>query len=212
MPESIEDQLANALGRRDEAPNIALAEKISKASNQKAVLELIGLMNHKSTPVRHDAIKVLYEIGERKPALIAYYSGDFIKLFDHKDNWMKWGAMTALSVISKIKPELIARHLPVILEAMDHGSVITRDHGIFILCDIARLKKYHDDCVELLLEQIQKAPVNQVPMYAEKTAEVISIPYIMRLEKILRSRHDVMEIPSKEKRIEKLLKTLLKGK
>jgi len=70
------------------------------------------------------------------------------------------------------------------------------------------LKKYHEDCVELLFDQLQKAPVNQFPMYAEKTAEVISSSDIKRLEKILNSRQDVMEIPSKEKRINKLLKNL----
>ncbi len=208
MSGSILDQLANALGRRDHAPNIALAEKISKASDKKAIEELIGLINHKSTPIRHDAIKVLYEIGERKPELIMGYLDEFLKLLDHKDNWMKWGTMSALYVISKVKPEFIARHLTTILDAMDKGSVITRDHGIYILCYLASMKKYHDDCMELLLEQLQKAPVNQVPMYAEKTAEVISPPYIRRMEKILRSRHDVMEIPSKEKRIERLLKSL----
>ncbi len=209
MSDVIKDQLANALGRKDEAPNIALAEKISKKADKKAIGELIALMNDKSTPVRHDAIKVLYEIGERKPELITGYAEDFLKLLDHKDNWMKWGAMTVLSVISKINPEYLAKHLSKILDAMDQGSVITRDHGIFILSNISSIKKYHEDCMELFLEQIQKAPVNQVPMYAEKMTEVISPAYIKKLEKILRSRHDVMEIPSKEKRIEKLLKKLL---
>ena len=208
MPASIIDQLAHSLGKRDHEPNIALAERICNKSDQKAVAELIVLMNHKSTPIRHDAIKVLYEIGERKPQLIMDYHKDFLKLLDHKDNWMKWGAMTALSVISKTKPALIANHLSSILDAMDLGSVITRDHGIYVLCNVASLKKYNEACNELLLEQLQKAPVNQVPMYAEKTAEVISKENISRLEKILRSRHDVMEIPSKEKRIEKLLKSL----
>ena len=208
MADSVLNQLANALGRRDEAPNIALAEKISKTNNKNAVKELIGLMNHKAADIRHDAIKVLYETGERKPELITGYSNDFLKLLDHKDNWMKWGAMSALTVVSKVKAEAIAVHLTKILDAMDKGSVITRDHGIYILCNVASLKKYHDDCVELLFDQLQKAPVNQFPMYAEKTAEVISSSDIKRLEKILNSRQDVMEIPSKEKRINKLLKNL----
>jgi hypothetical protein len=212
MPKSTLEQLASSLGRKDQEPNIALAEKISKASDKKAVAELIELMNHRSSAIRHDAIKVLYEIGERTPTMIIPYSVKFLKLFDQKDNWMKWGAMSALSAISNPKPDLVANHLTSILDAMDSGSVITRDHGIYILCNVAKLKKYHADCMELLLEQIQKAPVNQVPMYAEKTAEVISLPYIKKLEKILRSRPDVMEIPSKEKRIEKLLKNLQQKK
>ncbi|HZV68713.1 MAG TPA: hypothetical protein VFG10_04185 [Saprospiraceae bacterium] len=211
MAKSISEQLASSLGRKNQEPNIALAEKISKTSDKKAVEELITLMNHKTSSLRHDAIKVLYEIGERKSELIIPFSNEFLKLFDQKDNWMKWGAMSALSMISKTNPELIAKHLTVVLDAMDSGSVITRDHGIYILSNVATLKKHHNDCMDLLLEQIQKAPVNQVPMYAEKTAEVISTPYVKRLEKVLRSRQDVMEIPSKAKRIEKLLKGLQKA-
>ncbi len=212
MAKSTLEQLASALGRRDQEPNIALAEKISNASDSKAVAELIELMNHKNPAIRHDAIKVIYETGERNPQLIIPYSNDFLKLLDHKDNWMKWGAMSSLTEISKTKPDLIATHLTSILDAMDSGSVITRDHGIYILCNVARLKKYHEDCMELLLEQIQKSPVNQVPMYAEKTAEVMSLRYVKKLEKILRSRQDVLAIPGKEKRIEKLLKDLQKTK
>jgi hypothetical protein len=121
---------------------------------------------------------------------------------------MIWGAMHALSAISNVKPDLLVKNITTILDAMDHGSVITRDHGIFILCRIASLKKYHDDCMELLLEQLQKAPVNQFPMYAERTAKVATPAYSKRLEKIINARKDVMEIPSKKKRIEKILNSL----
>src|SRR5688500_13064998 len=150
MTSSVGDQLANALGRSDEAPNIALAEKISKTSNEKAVKELIMLMKDKKAAIRHDAIKVLYEIGDRKPELIIPFRKDFLALFHQSDNWLKWGAMSALFSIGKSKPELLTSHLTEIVDAMDSGSVITRDHGIYILCQIATIKKYHDDCMELL--------------------------------------------------------------
>jgi Mg2+/Co2+ transporter CorB len=67
--------------------------------------------------------------------------------------------------------------------------------------------------MELLLEQIEKAPVNQLPMYVEKTAEIISAPFAKKLLQILNSRTDVLAIPTKAKRIEKLargLKDLIK--
>ena len=208
MTKSIIDRLAHSLGRRDEMPNIELAEKISKQNDKAAVLELISCLEHKSVAVRNDAIKVLYETGERKPDLIVGYCSDFMTALLHKDNRMKWGAMSALSSISKTHPELLAKELSTIVWAMDEGSVITRDHGMYILANVGRLKKHHADCMELLLEQLERAPVNQVPMYAEKIAEIISKPYLRRFEKILRSREDVMEIPSKQKRIEKLLNSI----
>ena len=208
MAINVIDHLAHSLGSRDEVPNIALAEKISKANDRLAARELISLLNHKTGGIRNDAIKVLYEIGARKPELITGYIENFLTTLAHKDNRMRWGAMSALSAISSAKPEVIAEHLATIVDAMDSGTVITRDHGVYILANCSRLKKYHTDCMELLLEQIEKAPVNQMPMYAEKTADVISAPYIKQFEKILRSRKDVLEIPSKQKRVEKILKSL----
>lgn len=208
MAHSIIDQLAHSLGSREETPNIRLAEKISKANDRASTQELISLLHHKIGGIRNDAIKVLYEIGERNPKLVIGYVDQFLKTLHHKDNRMIWGAMSALSAISKAKPELLTDHLAEIVDAMDNGSVITRDHGIYVLVNLSRIKKHHADCMELLLEQIEKAPVNQVPMYAEKTAEVLSASYLKRFEKILRSRKDVLEIPSKEKRIMKILKAI----
>lgn len=206
MAINVKEQLATSLGKNDEAPNIALATKIVKSSDNNAVKELIALLDDKRTAVRSDVIKVLYEIAERNVELILPYTKNILALLDHKDNRMRWGAMSALSAISMKKPEIIAKQLPVILEAMDSGTVITRDHGMAILCQAARLKKYHNDSMELLLEQLEKAPVNQFASYAEKIFGVISPGHVKRFITILKSRKDVSEFPAKYKRIEKLLK------
>jgi hypothetical protein len=208
MGKSILDQLAHSKGRRDEVPNIELAELICKRSDQAAIQELVSLLQHKTLAIGYDAIKVLYEIGSREPGLIKGYSSDFLKLLSHKDNRMNWGAMTALSTISKSHPEELSDHLTTIVDAMDRGSVITRDHGIYILAHVAGMTSQHANCMELLFEQIEKSPVNQMPLYAEKTADVISPLYIQRLVKQIQSRTDVMGIPSKQKRLNKLLKSL----
>jgi hypothetical protein len=206
MPINVKDQLATSLGKNDEAPNIALATKIVKSGDIAAVKDLISLLDDKKTAVRSDVIKVVYEIAERHVEMILPYTSTILNLLNHKDNRMIWGAMSALSAISMEKPELMAKYLPAILEAMDSGSVITRDHGIVILCQVSRLKKYHNDCMELLLEQLEKSPVNQIASYAEKIFEVLSPGYVKRFASILKSRKDVSDFPSKQKRIEKLLK------
>ena len=208
MSSDIVGQLAHSIGRSDEEPNIRLAEKIVKSGNKSDVKEIISLLDHKTTGIRSDAIKVLYEIAGREVNMVIPYTGTLISLLAHRDNRMRWGAMSALSAISHVKPALLVNHLATIVDAMDSGTVITRDHGIYILSNVARLKTHHDDCMELLLDQIAHAPANQVPMYAEKTAEVITGPYHPRFEKVLVSRKDVLGIPSKKKRIEKILKSL----
>jgi hypothetical protein len=208
MKESIIDRLAHSLGRRDETPNIALARQIADLEDKIAINEIVTLTTHKRMAIKYDAIKVLYEVGVRKPQLITKYRDHFLALLNDKDNRIQWGAMTALSVISGFKPELLAEHIVAIVDAMDSGSVITRDHGIYILCDLAKVKRHHADCMELLLEQLQKSPVNQVPMYAEKTAGIITPEYLDRFIEILQSRTDVLSIESKRKRIDKLVKKL----
>ena len=208
MSPNVKDQLASSLGKKDESPNIALAVKIVKSNDIRVVKELVELLHDKRTAVRSDVIKVIYEIAERKVELILPYIRAILALLEHKDNRMKWGAMSALSAISLEKPELLANHLPEILDAIESGTVITRDHGMIILCQTARLKKHHDDSMELLLEQLEKSPVNQVPAYAEKIYEVISPGYIKKYAAVLKKRTDVSDFPSKQKRIEKLLKKL----
>lgn len=204
---SIKELLANAMGRNDEEPNIKLAVLMAGSADEAAVGELVGLLDHPEAPVRSDAIKVLYEISRRNADLIIPHLKKLVKLLSGKENRMIWGAMSALSPLSQSHPKLLVRYLPIIVATMEKGSAITRDHGIYTLCHVARLKKQYSNCVELLLEQIQKAPVNQVPMYGEKTAAILLPEDRHRLEKILISRKDVMAIPTKKKRIEKLLRT-----
>lgn len=208
MSTQLEKQLSSYSGRRDEALNIALAENIAAQKDTNAVKELVAVMSDKKADIRHDVIKVLFETGIRDPQLIMPYIKQFLELFHQKDNWMKWGAMTALWAICQKYPEKIAPYLPQVLDAMDTGSVITRDHGIRILCRAAMLNEHHETCMELLLEQIDKAPVNQVPMYAEEMAAVISPSYVKRLIQTLKSRQDVYEIPTKKKRLDKLIRKL----
>lgn len=59
--------------RKDEEPNIKLAEVIVASNNKAAIKELIHCLHHQNKGIRHDCIKVLYEIGNRKPVLIAAY-------------------------------------------------------------------------------------------------------------------------------------------
>src|SRR6266498_2301131 len=97
---SILSQLATSLDVRSEVPNQVLAKKIIKASDKKAVKELVENLDNKDKNIQGDCIKVLYEIGEQEPELIASYDKEFLALLDHKNNRLVWGAMTALDGIA----------------------------------------------------------------------------------------------------------------
>ncbi|MDF2189951.1 hypothetical protein [Paraflavitalea sp. CAU 1676] len=205
---SVLDKLASVLGRRDEVPNQELAHAIVKKNDAKAVKELVDNLHHKNKDIQSDCIKVLYEIGEHKPALIAAYAPQFIALLGHKNNRLQWGAMTALSAITLENPKEIYAALPAILEAADKRSVITKDHAVNILINLYSVKKYQDDAFPLLIELLVSSPVNQLPMYAEKAMPVILDKNKALFIKTLQSRLDDIDKDTKRKRVEKVIKKL----
>ncbi len=207
---SILNKLASALDRRDEVPNQELALQIIKTNDKKAVKELVENLSSKDKNIQSDCIKVLYEIGEQKSVLIEEYSKEFIALLESKNNRLVWGAITALDSITSLNPEIIYKNLSRILTAADKGSVITKDHGVSILIKLAAEKKYTDDALLLLLEQMKTCPTNQLPMYAENAVPVITNKYKNDFIKLLTSRLSEIEKESKQKRVEKVIKKLQK--
>lgn len=90
------DELASSLKRRDEAPNLKLAQSIVLRGDKQAVSDLVANLANEDPNVQSDCIKALYEIGERKPELIARFAEEFASLLGSKNNRLVWGAMTAL--------------------------------------------------------------------------------------------------------------------
>ncbi len=203
---SVLDQLSSAQNRRDTLPNKELAALLAESGDSKAIAELVNNLSNKK--IQSDCIKVLYELGERKPDLIAGFAKEFIALLDSKNNRMVWGAMCAIDTIALKNADLVYNALPKILEAANAGTVITKDHTIGILVQLGSVKKYHDDILPLLLEQLQMGLPNQFPTYAEKINLLISQSYRSEFIKILRDRMPDIETETKRKRVEKLLKKL----
>lgn len=205
---SVLNQLASALGRRDEVPNRELAEKIASGNDKAAVKELVENLQNKKTDIQSDCIKTLYEIGERKPALIAAYAKEFTALLSHKNNRLQWGAMTALDHIALENPKFMYANLVKIVEASDKGSVITKDHAVNILIKLCSLKAYAEDAFPLLIEQLLVCPTNQLPKYAEDALPVINEKNKKSVVKTLTSRLSEIEKDTKRKRVEKVIKKL----
>lgn len=201
-------KLASASGKREQDLNIELAQEIASSKDKKAIEDLITGLANKSKAIRHDCIKVLYEIAEITPALLKPKAGCFIELLQHKDKRMQWGAMTALSAMAIETPALLFDNLTGILKIADEGSVITKDHCVKILVSLSGNKAYAATTVPLLLEQILKSPNNQLPSYAEQTLPVINGDNKAHFRKILEARLPEVEPESKKKRVEKVLKKI----
>ena len=201
-------QLASSLGRRDEVPNQQLAKAIAASGDEAAVSELVAVLHHKNKDLQSDAIKVLYEIGEQKPALIAPHWQAFIGLISGKNNRLAWGGMMALDYLTPLRPQEVFYHLPAILAAADAGSVITRDHAVGGMIKLTAMEKFAATVFPLLLEQLAKCPANQLAMYAERALPAISPENKEAFRQTLASRLGDLHKESQQKRIEKVLKKL----
>jgi hypothetical protein len=206
---SVLSALSSASGRRDEKFNKQLAQKIIQKKDAGAVTELVSNLNNKDSHIQGDCIKTLYEIGEVEPTLLKDHIKQFVGLLQHKNNRMVWGGMSALARIAFAEPGSVYKYLPVILQAAENGSVITKDNAVKILVAIAKLKNHNEEAAILLLEQVRFAPVNQFPSYAEATAAVVKGESKRNLKQILVSRlKELTAFPAKTRRIEKLMKEL----
>ena len=114
--------LACRLGRNDEAPNIELAKKLCDSADKKGIREIADGLKSKEQAVANDCVKVLYEIGQRKPELIEEFADDFITALSSKNNRIVWGSMMALACITPSKPEVVFNRLSEIIAAYKNGS------------------------------------------------------------------------------------------
>ena len=205
---SVLNKLASALNRKDEKPNQELAAAIIAAKDKAAIKELVENLGNKNKDIQSDCIKVIYEIGEANPALIAPYAKELLNLLDSKNNRLQWGAMTAINTITSENPETVYASLAKIIAVADKGSVITNDHCVAILIKLSAVKKYEAPAFTLLNERLLKCPTNQLPMYAENALPVITDKNKATFIKTLSSRLDEIEKETKRKRVEKVLKKL----
>jgi len=197
------DKLATSLNRRDETPNQELGQSIADHADKIAVKELVDNLTNRDKNIQSDCIKVLYEIGERKPELISNHVKDFLALLETKNNRLVWGAMTALDTITPENPETIYSGLPAIVRATDSGSVIARDHAVSILTKMITIRKYEKPAFRLLIEQLKTCPTNQLPMYAENAMRIVNNDNRKIFVNTLSSRVRSIEKLSKRRRVER---------
>lgn len=188
-------------------PNQQLAERIASSNDRRRVRELVDLLADRNKSIQSGCVKVLYEVGARKPELIAGYAEEFLALLESKNNRLVWGAMTALDAVTLENPKAAYGELNKILSAADKGSVITRDHAVGILTKLAGIKQYSDRVFTLVIERAKKARTDQLPIYAESVLLIVKEKNKALFMKTLSTRLDELSTP-KRTRLEKVLKKL----
>ncbi|HEV2817948.1 MAG TPA: hypothetical protein VGW40_12095 [Allosphingosinicella sp.] len=202
------DRLASALGRRDEEPNVAPARDLAAGGNVADVAALAAALGTAPRPIRHDAIKALYEVGALRPDLVRPHAGAFLAAMNGIDNRLAWGALAALDTLAAHDPGLIAAHLPEILAAAARGSVIAKDKAVSILATLAALPGIAPEAWAALLAMVEGAAVNQAAMYAEAALRAAPMNDPAALAALLRKRRDGIVQPAKRARLEKVLRQL----
>ena len=165
------EKLACKLGRNDEAPNIELAEGLCKDNDIAGIKEIVDGFTGTEKAVANDCIKVLYEIGERKPELIAGYANEFISRLHSKNNRLAWGSMTALAKIAEQSPKPIFEKLSEIVSAYEDGSVITVDNSISVFAGLCKADDcYGKEALPILIKHLQNCRPKDLPQHAERAA------------------------------------------
>ncbi len=205
---SVIHKLASSLGRNDEAPNQALAADIVRKGDKRAIRELVENLRNKDRGIQNDCIKVLYEVGERRPGPIAPYVNEFLDLLSSKNNRMVWGAMTALGAGAALNADAIWARAGEVMRANDAGSVITQDWGIRVLAAVSsERKRYEQKIFPYLLAFLKQCSPRDVPKHAESIAVAVNSDNKDRFRKVLTARERELK-PSQKGRVKRLYKKL----
>lgn len=205
---SIIELLSSSQGSKSSDANIALAKEIASTGNREAVSELVGLLKHSDRNIQSDSIKTLYEIGYRKPELIADYYSGFLDLLNNKNNRLVWGSMIALATMVHLRHKELFHSLELIMETMHKGSVITIDCGVEILAKLNGFDLYHNTTDPLLMEQLFNCPIKQLPTYAGKALEYLGHHNNEGYRNIITNRLAECEKESQRKRLGRLLQSI----
>ena len=167
--------LACRLGRNDEAPNIELAETLCESMDKNGIREIAGGFKSDDRAVAGDCVKVLYEIGQRDPVLIADFVDDFITSLSDKNNRIVWGSMKALAFVAPVRPEAVFNRLPEIIAAYRKGSVITVDNSVSVFACLCKANKdYEARIFPLLLDHLANCRAKEVPQHAERISVCVN--------------------------------------
>ncbi len=182
-------RIAHFQNRRDEVPNQELARDLASKGDRSGIREIAQNLTNSDKDIRADCIKVLYEVGYLKPALIAEYAEDFLKLLKSRNNRLVWGGMIALGTVADLKADLVFEHLAEIKKAMEAGSVITMDNGVQTLARAASKKdKYRQAIFPYLLNHLKTCRPKEIAQHAEKTLPAVNAGNKAQFTALLKKR------------------------
>jgi hypothetical protein len=196
-------------GRGDDLAIVALAERATAGKGGAGADDLVVAaaagLGSRDKRTRSGCVKLLYEIGFRRPEFVAGLAETFVALLGDPDNRMVWGAMSALQAIAASRPDFLFERRAAILEAVRRGSVITRDRGISALGMVAASKPSRRAALfPELLGLLEECRPGDLPKYAESLKPAVGRAEAGELRRVVERRLPELD-PAPRKRAEKLL-------
>ena len=202
------DNLASSLGVNNELPNIALAAALCESEDRDAISKIVDGLQSPDAAVANDCIKVLYEIGERNPELIADHYFAFIQLLHGSSNRLVWGAMTALAQIVRLRPAEIYAHRDIVIGAYEAGSVITIDQSISIFAELSRTsKEYEAFLFPVILHHLETCRPKEIPQHAQRAFISVNETNAAAFKAVLQKRMDLLT-DLQQKRLKRLIHSI----
>ncbi|SHO44693.1 hypothetical protein [Anaerocolumna xylanovorans] len=202
------EKLACKLERNDEIPNIELAELLCENNDTFGISEIAEGIRSKEQAISNDCIKVLYEIGARKPELIAGYALNFVDMLLSKNNRMVWGSMTALAEIADICADDIMKRIETVYQAYSVGSVITIDNSMTVFAKLC-LADYRNQTkiFPILITHFQKCRVKEVPQHFERISICLNAHNSEEIIDVIKSRTNELS-EAQLKRVNKTIRLI----
>ncbi len=206
---SIQDKLSFALDRNDQEPNKLVAKQIVESGGDHEVKELVDFIESQPKQrAQSDAVLALAYVSEQLPELLMPHVDFLIDKLTSEINRVVFGSMIALSHIAHLAQEKLFNALPQIIDSMDRGTVVTRDHGFKVMVTLYQDDRFQEDVFLLIQEQLMKAPSNQLGQYAERLIEVLNKTHLNSLIETLEERRNDITNEYHLKRLSKNLKKL----
>lgn len=206
------EKIAYNLGRNDEESNINLAIELCNTKDLEGIKEIVNGLKNDKEQIANDCIKVLYEIAERNPELVADYVLDFIQLLKSRNNRLVWGGMTAISRITFLKHKEVFENIDTIIKAYENGSVITRDNSISVFAELAKLdKKYEKIMVQKIIKHLETCRPKEVGQHTERAFICVNEENSKEFIDVLAKRREYLT-DAQKKRVDKIIKKIENGK
>ena len=195
-------------GELDQERTRVAALQIAEEADPTQIADLVGLLSDRDKSIRRVTGYMVGGIADPRPDLFLPHVPALIAVTKIGTGPAVWEAQYVLSAVAALDPPALAPYLETIAESFDGDSVIARDNAVRILARLATLEDTRPAAMRALCHALRTAPVNQLPMYAEKVAPVVRPEDSDIIRSILTDRLSEISQSAKIRRIESVLRKL----